>query len=116
MAKVTNEQIHALAEKLGAPLYRKRYRMWMGVWHLGNTALVFDVTVPGGGYRIANSNEYPIFCDIKYIEDAVVGRASSLGAMDIHGFGMTYKYWWEILGKRAPGFFLGKVGDDIPGA
>ena len=112
--RVTNEQIHELSERLGAPLHRDRYRMWKNVWHLGNTALVFDVVVPGGGYKIAQSQDYPSFCDIEYIEGAVKERASSLGEITITEKGCRYKYWREMLGKRAPGFYLGKVGIDIP--
>lgn len=114
MAKITNEKIHRLADRLGAPLYRKRYRMWKDVWHLGSTALVFDTVVPGGGYMLTNDQGYPDFCDINYIEGAVLARAASLGEITFTNRGLKYKKWEETLGKRAPGYYLGKVGDDIP--
>lgn len=103
-----------IANAVGIKPHRGKYRMWHNVIYIGETAMVFDEVVMGGGYAITPYEESAfIHVPRSYIIDAVQHRAFSLGEYGSRSGGMTP--WYKRVGKYPPGFFTHQVGAGVSG-
>ena len=108
------EMFRQIAAKLGAPITKKRYRMWHNVAHIGRTALVVDCIVEDGGFAIIDMNHgLPREVTRDYTEAAIRAGAFSLGLLDLR-FGCVFTGWDELpVDYRPAGYYTHIVGDDV---
>ena len=104
--------IMEIANAVGIKPHRAKYRMWHHVIYIGETAMVFDEVVRGGGHSIL-PYEKASYLDIpkSYIIEAIQNKAFSLGQFGSRLGGLLP--WHERIGKYPPGYFTHKIGSDV---
>ena len=112
-SSVNESVLRSIAKSLGLPYHRRHYRMWHSVPHIGDTALVVDCVIKGGGYGLASPEQFPRKIDAAYVENAVRHHAFSLGELDTRA-SAVFTPWENRVGKYPPGYFAHKVGEDVP--
>jgi len=108
----TESAYKALAARLNREFHYGKYRMWDHVPFIGHTALVVDCTVHGGGYKLLPPQVFDNRIGERYITEAVLHSAHSLGEFSLRG-GRHFDTWKVCLGKYPPGFFTHRVGEDL---
>lgn len=105
--------LKTLSEKSGKPIHYEKYRMWHGVPFIGDTAMVVDETVPGGGQRIIMPPMiFPEQVTEEYALAAIKNHAYSLGDYYVRKFSTDFIPWDERT-WYPPGYFTHKIGDDL---
>jgi len=103
-----------ISKAVGIKPHRDKYRMWHDVIYIGETAMVFDEVVIGGGYAILPyERSAHIHVPYSYIIDAVKNQAFSLGQFG--GKKVDFIPWYQRIGKYPPGFFTHQVGIGVSG-
>ena len=103
--------LNHVAERFRTRIRYKKYRMWMSVPHINNTAMVLDETVFRGGQRLMQSPpRFPSQVNEEYAADAVSHNACSLGRITESGHFIP---WSELVGKYPPGYFTHRIGEDV---
>ena len=100
-----------IAAAVGLKPHRDKYRMWHQVIYIGETAMVFDEVVMGGGYAICPLDERPASFKIGYVIEAIKNHAFSLGEYSRGSF----IPWNQRIGKYPPGYFTHQVGIGVSG-
>lgn len=111
---VYNEESYkALAAKLDREFHYDKYRMWHHVPFIGNTALVVDTIVHGGGYKLLPPQVFDGRLGEQYISEAVLNNAHSLGEFTLQRNQKQFATWKSRLGVYPPGYFTHRVGADL---
>lgn len=103
--------IMEIAEAVGIKPHRDKYRMWHSVIYIGETAMVFDESVRGGGYAISPLENTNAEFHKTYAIEAVKARAFSLGEYR----GGHFTPWYKRVGEYPPGYFTHMVGPGVSG-
>lgn len=101
--------IQEISKAVGIPPHRDKYRMWHQVTYIGQTAMVFDEAVRGGGYAIIPYENFAaVNLPASYAIEAIQNQAFSLGEYSYH----TRKFvpWAQRIGRYPPGYFTHQVG------
>ena len=98
----------------GLKITYKPYRMWHSVPHIGNTALVIDEYVIGGGQRIiTDPRHFPGEITAELVGNAVWNHAYSLGRLiwnNSSGRDIRFIPWSELIEDYPPGFTTRRIG------
>lgn len=109
----TEAAYKAIAAKLNREFRYDKYRMWHHIPHIGDTALVVDVIVQRGGYKLLPPQAFDNRLGEQYISEAVASNAHSLGEYDLRNEQRRFATWKSRLGVYPPGYFTRRVGEDL---
>lgn len=100
-----------IAKAVGVKPHRDKYRMWHQVIYIGQTAMVFDEVVMGGGYAIT-----PLECNRAEFYKAYAIEAVKNGAFSLGEYRRgIFTPWHKRIGKYPPGYFTHQVGIGVSG-
>ena len=110
--KYTESAYKTLAARLNREYHYETYRMWHHVPFIGKTALVVDTVVRGGGFKLLPPQAFGTRLGERYIADAVMNDAFSLGEFNLNGKKKSFATWRSRVGQYPPGFYTHWVGPE----